>query len=481
MMSEALFYDVVKSAAQFYENFQKLIKSEEVRQYAALHKSDFTRNRLLPPEVVINLMIYRFGKTLEHDLSQTFPKIVPKIVEPTKQAYHKALKKINPEVFRYIIKEMIKMFYKTNLVKLYKNYLVLAMDGTFIQVPTTPYNINYYGFYPGGNCTCPADVEKIVSKSGAIYDVLNGVFLDFQMRYATTSELNIAYPQIGRVNTIIPDHFSKIILADRYYPSVELFYYLKMNNFDFCIRGKSNYFKEQVNNIDDDGWIDIELNDCWLKRFKNSEIREYTRENPHLKLRVVKNHYTYTGKQDNVDTVSSFYFTSLPEEVFTTQEVIDLYKSRWMLEVGFRNYKVSLEAERVNSKFQNIIESRVYSRIVTYNLIWILKKEIDYLLKDKKTQKYRHHICKADVIIQKFLTGNFLLYVVQKEQQQLEEEILLLIQAGVKKTIPVRENRHEKRYGRFIKGTFHYRFSMDGRPFPRTIKHKGGMLTVGYK
>ncbi len=333
MMSEALFYDVVKSAAQFYENFQKLIKSEEVRQYAALHKSDFTRNRLLPPEVVINLMIYRFGKTLEHDLSQTFPKIVPKIVEPTKQAYHKALKKINPEVFRYIIKEMIKMFYKTNLVKLYKNYLVLAMDGTFIQVPTTPYNINYYGFYPGGNCTCPADVEKIVSKSGAIYDVLNGVFLDFQMRYATTSELNIAYPQIGRVNTIIPDHFSKIILADRYYPSVELFYYLKMNNFDFCIRGKSNYFKEQVNNIDDDGWIDIELNDCWLKRFKNSEIREYTRENPHLKLRVVKNHYTYTGKQDNVDTVSSFYFTSLPEEVFTTQEVIDLYKSRWMLEV----------------------------------------------------------------------------------------------------------------------------------------------------
>lgn len=253
-----------------------------------------------------------------------------------------------------------------------------------------------------------------------------------------------------------------------------------MNNFDFCIRGKSNYFKEQVNNIDDDGWINIELNECWLKRFKNSEIREYARENPHLKLRVVKNHYTYTGKQDNVDTVSSFYFTSLPEEVFTTQEVIDLYKSRWMLEVGFRNYKVSLEAERVNSKFQNIFESRVYSRIVTYNLIWILKKEIDYLLKDKKTQKYSHHICKADVIIQKFLTGNFLLYIVQKEQQQLEEEILLLIQAGVKKTIPVRENRHEKRYGRFIKGTFHYRFSMDGRPFPRTIKHKGGMLTVGY-
>lgn len=152
-----------------------------------------------------------------------------------------------------------------------------------------------------------------------------------------------------------------------------------------------------------------------------------------------------------------------------------------MLEVGFRNYKVSLEAERVNSKFQNIFESRVYSRIVTYNLIWILKKEIDYLLKDKKTQKYSHHICKADVIIQKFLTGNFLLYIVQKEQQQLEEEILLLIQAGVKKTIPVRENRHEKRYGRFIKGTFHYRFSMDGRPFSRTIKHKGGMLTVGYK
>ena len=281
--------------------------------------------------------------------------------------------------------------------------------------------------------------------------------------------------------TIISDYLSKIILADIYYSFVDFFYYLKMNNFDFCIRGKSNYFKEQVNNIDDDGWINIELNDCWLKRFKNSEIREYTRENPHLKLRVVKNHYTYTGKQDNVDTVSSFYFTSLPEEVFTTQEVIDLYKSRWMLEVGFRNYKVSLEAERVNSKFQNIIESRVYSRIVTYNLIWILKKEIDYLLKDKKTQKYSHHICKADVIIQKFLTGNFLLYIVQKEQQQLEEEILLLIQAGVKKTIPVRENRHEKRYGRFIKGTFHYRFSMDGRPFPRTIKHKGGMLTVGYK
>ena len=63
------------------------------------------------------------------------------------------------------------------------------------------------------------DVKKVQSKAGGLYDVTNGLFIDF---------------------------------ADRYYGSAEIISHLEFLKYNYVIRGKSNFYKKQVALIQSD-------------------------------------------------------------------------------------------------------------------------------------------------------------------------------------------------------------------------------------
>ena len=43
-----------------------------------------------------------------------------------------------------------------------------------------------------------------------------------------------------------------------------------MNKYNYVIRGKSNFYKKQVALMQsDDEWIEVEVDDKWLKRFSS--------------------------------------------------------------------------------------------------------------------------------------------------------------------------------------------------------------------
>lgn len=48
----------------------------------------------------------------------------------SRQAAFKVIKKVNPNIFHLLINEFSELFYKSNLVKTFKGYILLAADGT---------------------------------------------------------------------------------------------------------------------------------------------------------------------------------------------------------------------------------------------------------------------------------------------------------------------------------------------------------------
>ena len=66
------------------------------------------------------------------------------------------------------------------------------------------------------------------------------------------------------------------------------FVYYNMKGDKFCYRGKPNFYKKQLENIERDGWIEIDLDDRWIDRFKVEEVKDYARGHRNFRLRVIK-------------------------------------------------------------------------------------------------------------------------------------------------------------------------------------------------
>ena len=78
--------------------------------------------------------------------------------------------------------------------------------------------------------------KKATSRSAALYDVTNGLIVDFTMRRFKDSEIPIAIEQLESIPLL--QGYSAIYLADRYYNSVELFSILESYGLKYCVRGK---------------------------------------------------------------------------------------------------------------------------------------------------------------------------------------------------------------------------------------------------
>ena len=111
----------------------------------------------------------------------------------SKQAWLKARQNLNPEVFRLRNDYYMKNFYESkNEVKLWKDYLVLAIDGSKAEIPNSEENREYYGTQ--GNASCSGPARALLS---GLFDVLNDFFLDLQICNVNKSELKAAEENIN--------------------------------------------------------------------------------------------------------------------------------------------------------------------------------------------------------------------------------------------------------------------------------------------
>ena len=472
--------NVVKSSelSQLFCDFNSVIQSNIVNMLCRKRKKDFTRNRNMNFYSIIYYFIFPNRTTTNADLTRFYSSIDKFERRISKQALNKAIKKLNPNVFTYLINQFVSIYYASSLPKKYRDHLLIAEDGTYMEIPYNVYNINDFQFCMNQHVHDIFDVKKVQSKAGGLYDVTNGLFINFSLKPAPYSETPLAFAHLYRTKKILENQ--KIIyLADRYYGSAEIISHLEFLKYNYVIRGKSNFYKKQVALMQsDDEWIEVEIDDKWLKRFRFSlEAKELRKEKPIFKIRVIKRTYKYTDINHDIHCENLIYFTNLSEEEFSADEVIELYSKRWDIEISYKTMKTTQEIERHISSNGDVARNDIYAKVLFHNIVGVLRKEINHELEKRQTEKkYVVNITQLHVIVYEINFLNCMMYNLKEKIKERIDNIMKIID---KIKVPVRPNRHYQRWGRVMPSSPSYRFRLDGRNNPK-LKKIGSILMITF-
>ncbi len=174
----------------------------------------FVRNRKMPPDDLAFSMINRKGLTLKLEL-RGYMNISHPGTQISKPGYLKQRMKLNPLAFADLYQFHNKNFYSDPETELYtfNGFLVLAADGSDINIPTTPETIAIYGdaAVRGGKPCAQIGL-------GCLYDALNRMILDASINRVKFNEMAVAESQITAVRETIGDH-PFMVTMDRGYPS----------------------------------------------------------------------------------------------------------------------------------------------------------------------------------------------------------------------------------------------------------------------
>lgn len=173
--------NVVKSSllSSLLCEFNEAVHSDIVNQLCRKKCTDFTRKRNMNFYSLIYYFIFRNKKTTNSELTWFYSSICEFEKRISKQALNKAVRKMNPNVFIYLIHIFSKIYYSSQLPKDYRGYYLIAEDGTYVEIPYNVYNAYDFQFCLGKHVHDIFDVKKIQSKAGGLYDVMNGLFVDF--------------------------------------------------------------------------------------------------------------------------------------------------------------------------------------------------------------------------------------------------------------------------------------------------------------
>ena len=345
---------------------------------------------------VLMFYIFRCKGTLGKDINAYFEALSMECC--SRQALIAATCKIEPEVFRIFIQMFSARLYSDPRVTIYKyeNYMLVAVDGSHMDLPSAVEIIKKFGGNLNGSIKNPDDIKKPQARVSMLYDPVNMLVLDALVRPYDTSEQSMLYEHLDACRGILRNR-KVILLADRNYPSAELFLLCMMRGYDFVIRSKKNFYKDEIDAIVDDGTITLKFTEPWIKRMKNPELAEYARQVGQLTLRTIKNYYAYKDPDTGKIVVSQgIYIVSENLKHLTRSEIVHLYhKKRWQVETGYFNLKSHLEAERLSSRKVDTVTVEIYAKFLCLSLAGCVYTRVTDIIQKKREQNQKLYVQKG--------------------------------------------------------------------------------------
>lgn len=113
-----------------------------------------------------------------------------------------------------------------------------------------------------------------------------------------------------------------------------------------------------------------------------------------MKFRVVR----FKISEDTYESI----ITNLPREIFSQEQIKQLYHMRWGIEISFKTLKYSVGLKALHTKKVEFILQEIYAKLVLFNLCQIATNDIILRKKDTK-HEYQLNTCALIEIIRHFL------------------------------------------------------------------------------
>ena len=408
------------------KKFIELLLKEKIKRKGKLNNSNFTGNNKMNFLDMLFFIMGNKGKTLTLELNEYMEKIGKESI--TKQAFSKQRQNLNPEVFKYLNNELVKIEYKNPNVKTYKGYKILAVDGTMIEMPNSKELKEHYGLTEGQ----PTSVGRVRGRGIGIYDVLNKIMVRTRLEPCKVSEKEQIEKELKNLKRMFKK--DKIILVcDRYFFGLSFIHQLEKLGFKYLIRMKTkDYKKEKEEMKTNDEIVELRVRTNSVYYAKTKEEKEELKEVKKVKTRIIK-----TILSNNEE---EHLATNLTENELSEIEARELYHERWEIEKAFDILKNKIKIENFSSHKVIGVEQDFYAQILVYNLLETIKRETN----EEELPKNKKYEYKFNMNIMVGMFKNKFIEIVANEE--LEEDIMEeFIQEITKYLVPIKPNRNYPR------------------------------------
>ncbi|MGF0034714.1 IS4 family transposase, partial [Bariatricus sp. SGI.154] len=315
-------------------------------------------------------------------------------------------------------------------LRLFKNYRLLAIDGSNLSIPYNPEENN-----------CNEEKQVSTMHLDGLFDVMNKIFVDVIVETGSQKdETGTGCKLVDRIK----DTYPVIVIADRNYENYNFFAHVEENLYDYVVRIKD---RNSTGILSGMKLPDQEEFDITRRVF-------ITRQHS-LSTKLMAEKYKYISQKKRFDfsgtdedsgyemTIRLVRFqltedtyeclaTSLPEDLFSIEDLKEIYRRRWGIETGFRELKYVLGIIAFHSKQENSILQEVFARVVMYNFSMLIANRVEPKEKDLK-YKLQVNYTQAVRISQNFF-------------RHLDSEVLYDIEKTIQRfLLPVRPNRKNQR------------------------------------
>ena len=424
-------HSVIRDMAKHPENFCRC------------PEKDFTRNRKLPLEKVLTLLVKMGGHSLRDEMLDCIDfEEMPATVSALVQQRNKLL----PEALEYLFREFTNRCHNP---KTYKGYRLLAVDGSDLQFTANPNDPLSY--FPGANGQKPYSFLHL----NALYDLSSNLYLDAVVQKRRAANENAALvSMVDRSGIGEP----VIITADRGYESYNTLEHIVQKGWKYLIRlRESKGIISSLSLPKRDFDMPVQL---FLTRKQTKELKELQKEFPGMyrflpinvnfdylpwgtdgfypfSFRIVR----FKISEDSTETL----ITNLDRNSFPVEELKHLYHLRWGIETSFRQLKYTIGLSLFQSKKVEYITQEIFARLTMYNFCELITSHVVIQNKRRK-YVYQTNFTAAVHICRQFLRGDV---SPPKVEALIEQQV-----------VPIRPGRSTPRKAKNIKfNGFFYRIA----------------------
>ena len=393
--------------------------------------ASFIRNRKMPLTDLMFTMINRRGITLSLEL-RNYMKTAHPGMEISKPGCLKQRTKLNPLAFYELYRHHNRNFYADPGFSVFHGYLVLAADGSGINIPTTRETLETFGTSSRKGTKPQASIGL-----GCLYDVMNRMILESDCCKCKFDEMRLAEEQIDRVSETIGASQPFLVVMDRGYPSTAAFIRMMEKGVLFLARLKSSDYKKEQSSLSfPDTWVDIRLDKSRINHYKGTDIGQRMEELGHITLRMVKVPLP-EGKEEVL-------ITNLPSETFDSRRIAELYHMRWGIETAYETLKDRLQIENFTGTRPVLLLQDIYSTIYVSNLAEDIIRDAEAELDEK--EKHRKHKMMVNRTLSIGILKNDLIYILLETDAQKQDRLFHQIYEDISKNlVPIRPDRHYHR------------------------------------
>lgn len=301
------------------------------------------------------------------------------IREVTKGAFTQARAKLKHEAFIELSNNVVQTFYDEAPYLVWNEMRLLVVDGTRLTLPRHKSIFEEFGEHGFGP---DANSQQSLAICSALYDPLNLLTIDALLAPYTSSERALLDQHLDKINP------GDLLLLDRGYPSIALFFKLIARKINFCVRMKDDWWLS-VKDFKESGEKDRIVN-LKLPLKDQAKLADYPEMiDQEIQCRLVC--------VDLPNGEKEILCTSLLDTTkYTQEDMSELYHYRWNIEENYKLFKARIEVERFSGKTALAVKQDFFAKIFMMNLCATLAFPIEEKLKQEAkaeaSKKHTHKI-----------------------------------------------------------------------------------------